>query len=45
MAYEYEHDEWNRAMRGMSETEHAATEVDLRHSAGMVGDRDDAYDK
>lgn len=42
MAYEHEHAEWGRAVHGMSEIERAATEVDLRWSMGMVGDREDA---
>jgi hypothetical protein len=45
MAYEYEHDEWHRAFETMTETERAATEYELRASAGMCGDREDAiYD-
>lgn len=44
MSYEHEYAEWGRAVRGMSEIEHAATEVELRHAAGMCGDRGDAGD-
>lgn len=42
MAHEHEVTEWSRAVRGMGEMERAATEVDVRHSMGLVGDRDDA---
>lgn len=35
-------DEWRDAVRELGEMELAATEVDVRHSMGMVGDRDDA---
>lgn len=42
MSYEHEHAEWGRAVHGMSEMERAATEVDVRMSQGLVGDRDDA---
>lgn len=45
MAYEFETSEWGRAVRGMSELERAATEVDVRMSMGLVGDRDDARDE
>lgn len=41
-AYDFETSEWGRAVHGMSETERAATEVDVRWSMGMVGDREDA---
>lgn len=42
MAYEHEHAEWGRAVHSMSEMELAATEVDVRMSQGLVGDREDA---
>lgn len=42
---DWETSEWGRAVHGMSETERAATEVDVRMSMGLVGDRDDARDE
>ena len=42
MSYEHEHDEWHAAVADMSETERAATEYDVRRSAGLSGDRTDA---
>ncbi len=45
VSYEHEHDEWGRAVRGMSEMQRAATEVELRHAAGLCGDQEDARDE
>lgn len=39
---DWETTEYGRAVHGMSEMERAATEVDVRHSMGLAGDRDDA---
>jgi len=44
LSYEHEHAEWGRAVRSMGEMERAATEVDVRMSQGLVGDREDARD-
>jgi hypothetical protein len=41
MAYEFEADEWARAMRQQSETDRAATAITVRQSSGMCGDLDD----
>lgn len=45
MSYEHEQAEWGRAVHGMSETQRAATEVELRHAAGLCGDVEDARDE
>ena len=45
MAYEYETDEWNRAMRGTSETERVGVTPTHSRPAGLIGDRDDARDE
>lgn len=42
MSYEHEYAEYGRAVRGLSEMERVATEVDVRWSLGLVGDREDA---
>ena len=39
--YDHEYDEWREAVADMSETERAATEYDVRRSAGLSGDRGD----
>lgn len=43
MSYD-EYGEWHRAADGMTEMQRAATEVDVRMSMGLVGDREDARD-
>lgn len=43
---DWETSEWGRAVHDMSEMERAATEVDVRMSQGLCGDREDArYDR
>lgn len=42
---DWETAEWGRAVRDLSETERAATEVELRHAAGLCGDVEDARDE
>ena len=34
--------EWRSAVAGMTEMDRAATEMDVRHSQGLSGDREDA---
>jgi hypothetical protein len=41
MSYEWEYDEWRAAAAELSETDRAATEYDVRRSAGLSGDADD----
>lgn len=45
MAYEFETDEWRRAVNDMSESERAAALDAPRRTLGLVGDRDDARDE
>ncbi|AGI12996.1 hypothetical protein PBI_BUTTERS_49 [Mycobacterium phage Butters] len=44
MAYEFETDEWRRAVNDMTEAERAAA-LGAGRPAGVIGDRDDARDE
>jgi len=37
-----DYDEWRHAVNDMTETQRHTTELEIRHSMGMCGDKDDA---
>jgi hypothetical protein len=40
--YDHEYVEWRRDVQAMTEMQRVATEYEVRSSAGMSGDREDA---
>jgi hypothetical protein len=40
--YDHEYVEWRRDVQSMTEMQRAATEYEVRSSAGLCGDREDA---
>lgn len=43
--HDAERDEWRSAVNAMTEMDRVATEIDVRRSIGLIGDREDAIDE